>query len=114
MLQQDKPDDYVVATGRQESVRTFVELTAKELNWTNKNTNKSIIWEGSGIQEVGRRADNGDIVIRIDKKYYRPSEVDNLLGNPEKAKIKLGWEPKISLSEGIKNTIEWFLKEQQK
>ncbi len=106
MLQQDFPEDYVVATGRQESVRTFVELTAKQLGWINKETKESIIWEGSGTEEIGRRSDNGKIVIRIDERYYRPSEVDNLLGNPEKAKTKLGWEPKIDIKELIKEMVE--------
>ena len=66
ILQQDKPEDFVVATGRQETVRKFIELSAKELGWG------GIIWEGSGINEIGRRIDNKEIVIKIDKKYFRP------------------------------------------
>ena len=95
MLQQDKPTDFVIATGRQESVRRFIELTAKALNWG------SIIWEGQGIDEIGRREDTNEIVVRIDKKYFRPTEVSTLLGDPKLAKDILGWVPKTSLEELI-------------
>ncbi len=105
MLQQEEPEDYVIATGRSETVRRFIELSAKCLGWGDGYPS-SIIWEGSGIDEVGRRADNGDIVIKIDANYFRPSEVDYLLGDPSKAKRKLGWEPKINLEELIKEMIE--------
>ena len=105
MLQQEEPEDYVIATGRSVTVRRFIELSAKCLGWGD-GYSSSIIWEGSGIDEVGRRADNGDIVIKIDANYFRPSEVDYLLGDPSKAKKKLGWEPKISLEELIKEMIE--------
>ena len=105
MLQQEEPEDYVIATGRSVTVRRFIELSAKCLGWGD-GFSSSIIWEGSGIDEVGRRADNGDIVIKIDANYFRPSEVDYLLGDPSKAKKKLGWEPKISLEELIKEMIE--------
>jgi GDPmannose 4,6-dehydratase len=105
MLQQEEPEDYVIATGRSITVRRFIELSAKCLGWGD-GYSSSIIWEGSGIDEVGRRADNGDIVIKIDANYFRPSEVDYLLGDPSKAKKKLGWEPKISLEELIKEMIE--------
>ena len=94
ILQQENPDDYVVATGRHLSVRSFIEMAAKELNWQGNNSLNPIIWEGEGRNEIGRRSDNGKVVIRIDEKYYRPSEVDNLLGNPEKIKKNLGWEAK--------------------
>ena len=77
MLQQDKPSDYVIATGRQESVRRFVELSAIALGW-NKNQQNGIIWQGEGTDEVGIRVDTGEIVIRIDKRYFRPCEVDSL------------------------------------
>ena len=66
MLQQEKPEDFVIATGRQESVRRFIELSAKELGWG------GIPWEGKGLNEVGKRKDNLDIVIRVDKRYFRP------------------------------------------
>ncbi len=109
ILQQDEPDDFVIATGRQESVRTFIELSAKELGWG------GIQWEGKGLKEVGKRIDNGKIVIKIDKKYFRPSEVDSLLGDSSKAKEKLGWMPSTTLeelvSEMIANDKEIFMKE---
>ncbi|MBO8230532.1 GDP-mannose 4,6-dehydratase [Prochlorococcus marinus str. MU1404] len=111
MLQQEKPEDYVVATGRQISVRSFVEMTAKELRWNKNKSSESIIWEGKGINEVGRRADNGQIVIRIDKRYFRPSEVDNLLGSPEKIKRNLGWEPIISIEELVNEMVTNDLKD---
>ena len=101
MLQQEKPSDYVISTGRQESVRRFVELTAKELGWESKDK-RSIIWEGNGLNEIGRRGDNGEIVVKIDSSYFRPSEVNTLLGNFSKAEKELGWKPTISLEELIK------------
>ena len=99
MLQQEVPKDYVIASGRTESVRRFIEICASKLGWNNKN-NLGIIWEGEGINEIGKRADNGEIVIRIDPRYFRPTEVDFLLGDSTKAQTELGWEPKISL-EGL-------------
>ena len=105
MLQQDKPSDYVIATGRQESVRKFIELSAIALGW-NKNQPNGIIWEGKGIDEVGIRADTGKIVIRIDKRYFRPCEVDTLLGNPKKAADELGWEAKTNLESLVQEMIE--------
>ena len=104
MLQQESPSDYVIATGRQESVRTFVELSANALGW-NKNNGSGIIWEGKGLEEVGLRADSGQIVVRIDPRYFRPSEVETLLGDPTKAKRELGWEAKINLEELVKEMI---------
>ena len=101
MLQQENPSDYVISTGRQESVRRFVELTAKELGWESKDK-RSIIWEGNGINEIGRRGDNGEIVVKIDPAYFRPSEVNTLLGNFSKAEKELGWKPTTSLEELIK------------
>ena len=107
MLQNEKPEDFVIATGRMESVRRFCEISAINLGWFNKESKnpKGIIWEGNGINEVGRREDSGEIVIRIDSRYYRPTEVDELLGDSSKAKEILGWEPKISLEEMIKEMI---------
>tara|TARA_S200000501_G_scaffold377718_1_gene437161 strand:- start:3095 stop:4225 length:1131 start_codon:yes stop_codon:yes gene_type:complete len=105
MLQQDKPTDYVIATGRQESVRKFVELSGNALGWVN-DKNKSIIWEGEGLEEIGRRADTGKIVIRVDPRYFRPSEVSTLLGDPSKAKIELGWEATTSLEDLVKEMIK--------
>ena len=99
MLQQDQPSDFVIATGRQESVRRFVELSANALGWNKKNPQSGIIWEGEGLDEIGRRADTGEIVIRIDPRYFRPCEVDTLLGNPSKAAKELGWNASTSLEE---------------
>ena len=100
MLQQDNPEDYVIATGRQESVRRFIELSAIELGWGGIN------WEGKKLEEVGRRKDNNDIVIRIDKRYFRPSEVDSLLGDSSKAKNNLGWKPSKTLEDIITEMIK--------
>ena len=105
MLQQDTPSDYVIATGRQESVRRFVELSAIALGW-NKNQPNGIIWKGEGTDEVGIRVDTGEIVIRIDKRYFRPCEVDSLLGNAKKAADELGWEAKTNLESLVKEMIE--------
>ena len=105
MLQQDKPSDYVIATGRQESVRRFVELSAIALGW-NKNQQNGIIWQGEGTDEVGIRVDTGEIVIRIDKRYFRPCEVDSLLGNAKKAADELGWKAKTDLESLVKEMIE--------
>ncbi len=99
ILQQDKPEDFVVATGRQKSVRTFIELAAKELGWG------GITWEGEGIKEIGRRNDTNEIVIKIDKKYFRPCEVNSLVGDAAKAHRKLGWSPKISLEDLVADMI---------
>ena len=99
MLQQDEPEDYVIATGKMTSVRSFIELASKELNWG------GIKWEGEGVDEVGRRLDNNKIVIRIDPKFYRPAEVENLLGDATRAHEKLKWKPSTSLKELIAEMI---------
>ncbi len=88
MLQQDKPEDFAIATGVQHSVRDFVNAAAKELGIT-------IHWEGMGVDEKGYNA-NGKCIITVDARYFRPAEVETLLGDPTKAKTKLGWVPKIS------------------
>ncbi len=106
MLQQDKPEDFVISTGRMETVRTFCEIAAQELGWSTKSDPSGIIWEGEGINEIGRRADNKNIVIKIDSRYYRPTEVEELLGDSSKAKNKLKWEPKITLEEMIHEMIK--------
>tara|TARA_A100001035_G_scaffold279839_1_gene282584 strand:+ start:859 stop:1974 length:1116 start_codon:yes stop_codon:yes gene_type:complete len=105
MLQQKVPDDFVISTGIMHTVREFIELCALKLGW-NKQGGNGIIWEGEGINEIGRRADTGEIVIRIDSRYFRPTEVDELLGDSSKAKNELNWEPKISLDELISEMIE--------
>ncbi len=104
MLQQETPSDFVIATGRQESVRKFVELSAKALGWGKKNES-GITWEGEGEKEVGIRTDTGKIVIKIDPRYYRPCEVETLLGNPSKAAKELGWKAKIGLEELVSEMI---------
>ncbi len=94
MLQQPGiPEDFVIATGRQESVRRFIELTALELGWGR------LQWEGKGVNEMGKRR-TGEVVVRVDPDYFRPAEVETLLGDPSKAREKLGWIPTTSL-EGL-------------
>tara|TARA_B100000886_G_scaffold335824_1_gene293541 strand:+ start:44156 stop:45220 length:1065 start_codon:yes stop_codon:yes gene_type:complete len=105
MLQTERPEDFVIATGRMESVRKFCELTANELGWNKYQNSSGIIWDGSGTNEVGRRADTGEIVIKIDPRYYRPTEVQELLGDASKAKNKLGWKPKITLEELVSEMV---------
>ena len=100
MLQQETPEDFVIATGRQESVRHFIELSAKALHWG------GIRWEGSDLKEIGRRNDTGDVVVRIDPRYFRPAEVETLLGDPSNAHKKLGWTPTTSLEELVNEMIE--------
>ena len=99
MLQQNEPEDFVIATGRECSVRHFVELCAEALNWGGIN------WEGEGLNEIGKRKDNGKIVIKVDEKYFRPAEVQTLLGDSSKARKKLSWEPKYTLEELVKEMI---------
>ena len=108
MLQQDKAEDFVIATGRQESVRRFIEIAADKIGWGGIN------WEGSGIAELGRRSDNGNVVIRVDPQYFRPAEVDSLLGDPTKAKEKLGWEAKTSLEELVTDMINYDKKQAER
>ena len=114
MLQQKEPEDFVIATGRMETVRKFIEISAKKIGWNKDKNSPAIIWEGQGINEIGRRADNNKIVVKIDPRYFRPTEVDQLLGDPRKAFEKLGWEPKISLEELISEMIESDLREAKK
>ena len=114
MLQQEKPEDFVIATGITQTVREFIEICAKKLKWITKDNVSPIIWEGSGINEIGRRADTKDIVIRVDKRYFRPTEVEILVGDSKKAFKKLGWKPKINLEQLIDEMIEKDLKEAKK
>ena len=99
MLQQDEPDDFVIATGKMHSVREFVELAFGEVGI-------KIEWRGEGVDEVGVDAATGDALIEIDPRYYRPTEVELLLGDPTKAKEKLGWEAKVGLVELVKMMVE--------
>ena len=114
MLQQEKPDDFVIATGQMETVRRFVELSAIKIGWQKTEQGPSIIWEGNGVNEIGRRADTNQIVVRIDPKYFRPTEVELLLGDATKAKEKLGWQNKISLEELISEMVSNDLQEAKK
>ncbi|WP_094554582.1 GDP-mannose 4,6-dehydratase [Synechococcus sp. 1G10] len=98
MLQQESPEDFVIATGRQESVRRFIELAAAELGWG------PIEWQGEGVDEIGRRS-TGEVVVRIDPRYFRPAEVETLLGDPSKAHTKLGWTPTTSLGELVAEMV---------
>ena len=114
MLQQDVPEDFVIASGRMETVRKFVEISASKLNWNKDPNGPSIIWEGKGVNEIGRRPDTNEIIIRVDPRYFRPTEVDELLGDPTKAHNKLGWQPKINLEEMISEMIAFDHKEAKK
>ncbi len=108
MLQQDKAEDFVIATGVQYSVRQFVEFAAAELGIT-------LRFEGEGDKEVGivaavtgdrAKAKVGDVIVKVDPRYYRPTEVETLLGDPTRAREKLGWTPKITLPELVKEMVE--------
>ena len=92
MLQQDMPDDYILATNETHTVREFVEMSAKHLGF-------DLIWKGKGINEKGVDKKTGKVIIEIDPKYFRPAEVDILLGDYSKAKKQLGWEPKVKFNE---------------
>ncbi|MBU4347620.1 GDP-mannose 4,6-dehydratase [Patescibacteria group bacterium] len=107
MLQQEKPDDYVIATGKQYSVREFCEFAFKELGI-------EIIWQGEGISEKGINKKTNEAIIEIHPDYFRPTEVDSLLGSPKKAKGKLGWEAKISFEDLVKEMIQCDLEEAKK
>ena len=109
MLQQDSADDYVLATGKTYTVRHFCELAFKEIG-------VDIIWKGTGDQQQGINSSTNQVVIEVDKKYYRPTEVDLLIGDASKAEKTLGWKPKYSLntmvSEMVKSDIKLFQKQQ--
>tara|TARA_B100001248_G_scaffold200089_1_gene154366 strand:+ start:681 stop:1709 length:1029 start_codon:yes stop_codon:yes gene_type:complete len=101
MLQQKKPEDFVIATGKQYSVRDFINIAAKNLNM-------KIKWKGKNENEIGIYKNQE--IIRVDKNYYRPTEVDSLLGDASKAKKKLSWKPKISFKQLVKEMVESDLK----
>ncbi len=100
MLQQQQPEDFVIATGRQESVRRFIELSAMQLGWG------GMVWQGTGLEETGARADTGDVVVRIDPRYFRPAEVETLLGDPTRARETLGWTPTTTLEQLVAEMVE--------
>lgn len=99
MLQQDKPEDYVIATGETHTVRELVEHSARALGW-------NIKWRGSGIEEEGYDEKSGQTLIRIDEKYFRPAEVDLLLGDSTKAKKVLGWKPNVTFKELVEIMVK--------
>ena len=106
MLQQDQPEDFVIATGVQFSVRDFVNAAAKELGM-------ALIWEGSGVDEVGYLLEGGQkgaAIVRVDPRYFRPTEVETLLGDPTKAREKLGWTPKVPFEDLVAEMVREDLK----
>ena len=119
ILQQDKPEDFAIATGQQHSVREFVDLSAKELGIT-------LRWQGEGVDEIGiidgldlEKEEElpgacpaiGSVIVRVDPRYYRPCEVETLLGDPTKSREQLGWEPRISFSEMVTEMVQSDLAE---
>jgi GDPmannose 4,6-dehydratase len=107
MLQQDKPEDYVIATGEQHSVREFVELTCKELGM-------AIRWKGGGLDETGIDEVSGKVVVAIDPRYFRPTEVDTLLGDCTKARKNLGWKPRTSFNQLVAEMVAADIKEAER
>jgi len=103
ILQQEVPDDYVLATGETHSVREFIELAFNEVG-------RRIVWMGQGLDETGTDAASGQVLIRIDKRYFRPTEVDLLLGDPSKAKAKLGWTHATSFRQLVTEMVAADLK----
>ncbi|HLP97541.1 MAG TPA: GDP-mannose 4,6-dehydratase [Sideroxyarcus sp.] len=103
MLQQDKPEDFVIATGVQYSVRDFVNAAAKELGIQMR-------WEGKGVDEKGYDAATGKCIVQVDPRYFRPTEVETLLGDPTKAREKLGWTPKTTFQELVSEMVREDLK----
>ena len=107
MLQQDAPDDFVIATGRQHSVRDFVKMAAAELGI-------SIRFEGTGADEKGYDAKTGACLVAVDPRYFRPTEVETLLGDPTKARERLGWVPKITLEEMVTEMVRADLRDAER
>ena len=108
ILQQDEPEDYVISTGRQTSVKNFIQLACKSIGWG------ELKWIGKGLDEIGVRESDNKVIVRIDERYFRPSEVEALLGDSRKANEKLNWWPKISLEELIKEMVDFDMKEAKK
>jgi len=98
MLQQEKPEDFVIATGVQHSVREFVEIAANEMGL-------NIDWQGEGLEEIGIETKSGKTIIRVDARYFRPTEVESLLGDPSSAKEKLGWIPEITFEQLVREMV---------
>ncbi|VDD87762.1 unnamed protein product [Enterobius vermicularis] len=98
ILQHDHPDDFVIATGKNYTVREFVELAFQEIG-------KTIVWEGEGVDEIGKEKDTGIVRVKVNPKYYRPTEVELLIGDASKAEEKLGWKPKIQIKDLVKEMV---------
>ena len=107
MLQQDKAEDYVIATGIQHSVRECISIAADCLDM-------QISWRGEGLDEKGIDEKSGKVVVAIDPRYFRPTEVDTLLGDPSKARQKLGWKARYTFEELISEMVEADLKEAER
>jgi GDPmannose 4,6-dehydratase len=107
MLQQEQPEDFVIATGRQYSVREFVDAAAKAVDI-------AIRWEGSGVEEKGYDTSTGACIVAVDPRYFRPTEVETLLGDPTKAREKLGWTPKTGFPELVADMMDHDLAEAQR
>ncbi|OAM92793.1 GDPmannose 4,6-dehydratase [Pelosinus fermentans] len=103
MLQQDKPEDFVVATGQTQKVRDFVELAFREVGI-------EVVWQGNGVEEKGLDKATGKVLVEVDSRYFRPTEVELLLGDPTKAKEKLGWQAKTTLAELVSMMVQEDLK----
>jgi len=103
MLQQDQPDDYVVASGKSHTVREFAEMAFRAVDI-------DIVWEGEGVNEKGRDAKTGRVLVEVSPEFFRPAEVEALIGDASKAREKLGWTPKTSLEELVQIMVEADLK----
>jgi GDPmannose 4,6-dehydratase len=99
MLQQPEPDDFVLATGESHSVREFVERALAHIG-------RTVVWHGKGVDEVGVDAKSGEILVKIDPRYFRPTEVDALLGDARKAHQRLGWRPSIGFDEIVREMVD--------
>jgi GDPmannose 4,6-dehydratase len=99
MMQQEQPDDYVLATGESRTVREFVEKAFAHVG-------RTIVWQGEGTQEKGIDRKSGKVLVEIDPRYFRPTEVDHLLGDPRKAREKLGWRHRVTLDELVREMVD--------
>ena len=99
MLQQDTPEDYVIGTAETHSIREFIDIATRHIS-------RTIVWEGSDEDEVGKDAETGEVIVKVNPEYYRPAEVDYLKSNPNKAFEKLQWKPKISFEDLVKRMID--------
>jgi GDPmannose 4,6-dehydratase len=107
MLQQESPDDYVIATGEQHSVREFVEMAFNEIGIT-------VRWEGKGVGEKGYNDHTGKVLLEVDKRYFRPTEVETLLGDPSKAAVKLGWRAKVGFNDLVAEMVREDIKDAER